>query len=39
MTDKILALVDGSVYSESVCHHTAWIAGRKASAWRGDAHS
>lgn len=28
MTDKILALVDGSVYSESVCHHTAWIAGR-----------
>ena len=28
MTNKILALVDGSVYSESVCHHTAWIAGR-----------
>lgn len=28
MTDKILALVDGSAYSESVCHHTAWIAGR-----------
>ncbi|MFN4128821.1 MAG: universal stress protein [Paracoccaceae bacterium] len=28
MTDKILALVDGSVYSESVCHHTVWIAGR-----------
>ncbi|MFD1912490.1 universal stress protein [Halodurantibacterium flavum] len=28
MTSKILALVDGSVYSESVCHHTAWIAGR-----------
>lgn len=26
--DKILALVDGSVYSESVCHHSAWIAGR-----------
>jgi nucleotide-binding universal stress UspA family protein len=25
---KILALVDGSIYSESVCHHTAWIAGR-----------
>jgi len=24
--DKILALLDGSVYSESVCHHTAWIA-------------
>ena len=28
MTDTILALVDGSAYSESVCHHTAWIAGR-----------
>lgn len=28
MTDTILALVDGSIYSESVCHHTAWIAGR-----------
>ena len=28
MTDKILALVDGSAYSESVCHHAAWIAGR-----------
>lgn len=28
MTNKILALVDGSVYSESVCHHTAGIAGR-----------
>ena len=28
MTNKILALVDGSAYSESVCHHTAWIAGR-----------
>lgn len=25
---KILALVDGSIYSESVCHHTAWIAKR-----------
>ncbi|EPX84773.1 universal stress protein [Salipiger mucosus] len=24
--DKILALLDGSQYSESVCHHTAWIA-------------
>jgi len=23
---KILALVDGSGYAESVCHHTAWIA-------------
>lgn len=28
MTNKILALVDGSVYFESVCHHTAWVAGR-----------
>lgn len=26
MTDKIIALVDGSIYSESVCHHAAWIA-------------
>jgi nucleotide-binding universal stress UspA family protein len=26
MMDKILALLDGSEYSESVCHHTAWIA-------------
>lgn len=25
---KILALLDGSAYSESVCHHTAWIAKR-----------
>lgn len=23
--DKILTLLDGSAYSESVCHHTAWI--------------
>lgn len=28
MTDKILALVDASAYSTSVCHYTAWIAGR-----------
>ncbi|CAM3537666.1 universal stress protein [Paracoccus nototheniae] len=28
MTDRILALVDASAYSESVCHHSAWIAGR-----------
>lgn len=28
MSGKIIALVDGSVYSESVCHHVAWIAGR-----------
>lgn len=25
---KILALLDGSIYSESVCHFTAWIAKR-----------
>ncbi|PIL19569.1 hypothetical protein P775_13680 [Puniceibacterium antarcticum] len=24
--DKILTLLDGSHYSQSVCHHTAWIA-------------
>ena len=28
MTDKIVALVDGSVYSASVCDHAAWIAKR-----------
>lgn len=28
MTDKIIALVDGSVYSASVCDHAAWIAQR-----------
>ncbi|KPP83919.1 MAG: universal stress protein family protein [Rhodobacteraceae bacterium HLUCCA08] len=28
MTAKIIALVDGSIYSESVCHHAAWIAER-----------
>ncbi|MEZ5675149.1 Nucleotide-binding universal stress protein, UspA family [Thalassovita litoralis] len=28
MSEKIIALVDGSAYSESVCHHVAWIAGR-----------
>lgn len=27
-TDTLIALVDGSAYSESVCHHAAWIAGR-----------
>lgn len=31
MSDKIIALVDGSVYSESVCHHAAWIAQRTAA--------
>ncbi len=28
MTSKIIALVDGSIYAESVCHHAAWIARR-----------
>jgi len=28
MTCKIIALVDGSIYSESVCGHSAWISGR-----------
>lgn len=27
-TNTLIALVDGSVYSESVCHHAAWIAMR-----------
>jgi hypothetical protein len=34
MTDKIIALIDGSVYSESVCHHAAWIS--KAPAPRSN---
>jgi len=25
---KLIAFIDGSTYSESVCDHTAWIAGR-----------
>jgi nucleotide-binding universal stress UspA family protein len=28
MTDKVIALVDGSIYSASVCEHAAWIAQR-----------
>ena len=28
MTAKLIALVDGSTYSHSVCDHAAWIAGR-----------
>ncbi len=28
MTSKIIALVDGSAYSKSICDHAAWIAGR-----------
>ncbi|MCU4653437.1 universal stress protein [Roseibacterium sp. SDUM158016] len=31
MTTKIIALVDGSIYSESVCDHAAWISGRTGS--------
>lgn len=31
MSEKIIALVDGSVYSTSVCDHAAWIAGRTGS--------
>lgn len=27
-SNTLIALVDGSAYSESVCHHAAWIAGR-----------
>lgn len=32
MTDKIIALVDGSIYSASVCDHAAWIAARTGAA-------
>jgi len=28
MTQKIIALVDGSIYSESVCDHAAWLSKR-----------
>jgi nucleotide-binding universal stress UspA family protein len=28
MTDKIIALVDGSIYSKSVCENAAWISSR-----------
>ena len=28
MTQKIIALVDGSIYSASVCDHAAWLAAR-----------
>lgn len=28
MTDKLIALVDGSIYSNSVCENAAWIANR-----------
>ena len=26
--DALIALVDGSIYAESVCRHAAWIAGK-----------
>lgn len=32
MTQKIIALVDGSAWSASVCAHAAWIAGRTGAA-------
>lgn len=28
MTNKIIALVDGSIYAQSVCDHAAWVSGR-----------
>lgn len=28
MTSKIIALIDGSIYSHSVCDHAAWVAAR-----------
>jgi len=31
-TNTLLALVDGSTYSESVCHHASWIAAR--NGWK-----
>jgi len=32
MTPKLIALVDGSIYSASVCEHAAWIARRTGAA-------
>ncbi len=37
MTTRYIALLDGSVYSESVCHHAAWIAQRTEAPGRADA--
>ncbi|GAA6202880.1 universal stress protein [Aquicoccus sp. SU-CL01552] len=31
-TNTLIALVDGSAYSESVCHHAAWISGK--NGWK-----
>lgn len=28
MTEKLIALIDGSIYSKSVCENAAWISGR-----------
>lgn len=32
MTQKIVALVDGSIYSASVCDHAAWVSARTGAA-------
>lgn len=32
MTEKLVALVDGSIYSKSVCENAAWIASRTGAA-------
>ena len=32
MSEKIIALVDGTIYSTSVCDHAAWIAARTGSS-------
>lgn len=32
MTERIIALIDGSIYSRSVCENVAWIAGRTGAA-------
>lgn len=31
MQEKIIALVDGSIYAQSVCEHATWLAGRMAA--------
>ncbi|MCC5970218.1 MAG: universal stress protein [Pararhodobacter sp.] len=31
MSEKIIALIDGSIYAQSVCEHAAWVAQR--SGW------
>ncbi|MFN3846616.1 MAG: universal stress protein, partial [Paracoccaceae bacterium] len=32
MAQKIIALVDGSIYSASVCDHAAWVSARTGAA-------